>query len=178
VSGAAGVRLRLCAVTLLAVAVACQQEAAPDIRAPAAAPPAVAAADDWTGTVEVVLSEARQLDGSYRSSGAGCIRSPSGWIISHENTADRLRMTQAVIENIGDQGGTSPLVQLTVVLGDPTDETDRTAAMVMLMSDGTAAHGSGSGTVRRDGAAVQVGIQGRTAEGISVQAQYRCAQAG
>jgi hypothetical protein len=178
VSAAGGALAGALALALSAGAVACQQEAAPDIRAPAAAPPAAAADSDWTGTVEVVLSNARQLDGSYRSGGAGCIRSPSGWIISHENQADRLRMTQGVIENVGDAGGTTPLVQLTLVFGDPTDETDRTAAMVMLVSDGTAAHGSGSATVTRDGAAVHVGIQGRTREGISIQAQYRCAQAG
>ncbi|CAN5137782.1 hypothetical protein BH23GEM2_BH23GEM2_05610 [soil metagenome] len=150
-------------------------QAASDRAANAVTPPggASAAADEWTGTVEIVVSGGNRLAGTHRSDGAGCVRTLDGWIISHENVADRLRMTQAVLYGI-EAAGSTPRFSLSVVFGDPMDETDRDAAMLLVSSDSPGSQGESTATVTRDGDMMIVAINGRTPDGIQVQARYRC----
>ena len=130
-------------------------------------------ADGWTGTVEIVVAGSNRLAGTHRSDGAGCVRTLDGWILSHENVSDRLRMTQAVLYGIESEGTTSRF-SLSVVFGDPMDETDTDAAMLLVSSDAAGTQGESAATVARDGEMMSVAIDGRTPDGIQVQARFRC----
>jgi hypothetical protein len=128
--------------------------------------------DDWAGTLEATVTGPTPLAGSYRSSGAGCVRTPTGWIIAHENERDRLRQSQAVLENMA--GSVAGRMSLTLVFGDPTDPNDRSAGMLLLGQDGSAPPGAGTASITRDADDMTVTVEGRTAEGIQVSATYRC----
>lgn len=159
----------LCAAASL-LTIACAGTDAPgDIVADPADALTVRDEDDWAGTVEATVTGATPLSGSYRSTGAGCVRTPRGWEIAHESDADLLARSQAVLEDFA--GNAASRVSLTLVFAESARNP---GGMLLLGPDGLAPPGFGSANVSRAGDDMTVTIEGRTAEGVQIRATYRC----
>jgi hypothetical protein len=102
-----------------------------------------------------------------------CVSEPGNWMVSSTRQGDQgLTQILLLVDDVPATGGSSEEMSLMATFGDPMNDSATNSGTLTL--DPVAGEGTGSATVRRDGRAAVLEVNGTTAEGARVSAVVRC----
>jgi hypothetical protein len=137
------------------------------------ATPSPAAAVGSSTQLEMRISGGQFAGTHQATDNVTCTSDRETWMFASSRPGDRgLTQVLLMLEGVQPTGGSSREVSLTAQFGDPMRETSPDAGSISI--DPVGGEGTGSGTVRREGRAAVIEVDGTTGDGAQVSVVVRC----